>query len=317
MGARARKDCSAKLSARRAVWAALACAVTLGCASSGARASLLLAGEQRVAPNRAISAFGDMLIPTDQQALLLEARNLGLAALAEGMRDDPEIRDILRDVMPVVDLAQLANDIDDRSDPAQLQPAAAAGAQPTAARDRSDVTRDPGVDDPAVELDEDGGLSLRQVLHSIASPSKRIGGGSGRSSDDGDDVDDDDDGSGSLTSRLLESRFLGAAMEHVIEVNSIDNSFSVFGVGRFELSLGDNHNFILTDMSNNVTVDVGQDAAPDPVQHQFHSAPSDKIDIVGLLVGYLLSPTGVFVSICGGTFLFLWSTVRMAARLMR
>jgi hypothetical protein len=258
-----------------------------------------------------------MLMPTDQQALLIEANNMGLAALAEGMRDDPEIRDILRDVMPVVDLAQLANEIDDRSDPAQLQ-SAASGAQPTASRDRSDAMRDPGVDDSAVELDEDGRLSLRQVLHSIASPSKRIGGASGRSSDDADDIDDDDDdGSGSLTSRLLQSRFLGAAMEHVIEVNSIDNSFSVFGVGRFELSLGDNHNFILTDMSNNVTVDVGGDAAPDPSQRPSHAAPSDKIDVVGLLLAYLLSPTGVFVSICGGTFLFLWSTVRMAARLMR
>jgi hypothetical protein len=302
------------------VWATLACAVVLCCVSSGAKSSLLLAGEQRAAPNgdrraTATGAFDDSLIPAAQQALLLEANNMGLAALAEGMRDDPEIREILRDVMPVVDLAQLMSDINNHGDPAQLQVTAASGTKPTAARGRNEAGRDPGFQDTAVELDENGRLSLRQVLSSVASPSTRTGRASGRSP--GDEDDSDDDGGGSLTSRLLQSRFLGATMEHVIEVNSVDNSFAVFGVGRFELSLGENHNLILTDLSNNVSLDLSPDPVPDSTQRLSRSSPDEKIDSFKLLLDYLLTPTGVFMSICGGTFLFLWSTVRMAARLLR
>ena len=262
-------------------------------------------------------AFGNPLMATVQKSLSHESRDMGLATLAEGMRDDPDIKQILRDVLSSIEPFDVTRDLDGRGDPMQAQLAAATDprAAPAAARERSGAARNPDIADAAVELDEDGRLSLRQVLHAIASPAKRIKARSRGSQDGNDDVDDDDGGGFDLTSRLLESRFLGEAMEHVIELNSIDNSFSIFGVGRFEPEVGADSSFVLTDLTSSFSLTLSPDGPPDDGSRPRPAGP--KIDLVAVVLGVLESPTGVLTSIFAGTLLMLWSTMRLAALLRR
>ena len=299
----------------------MAFTVALCLMSSDVKSSVILPGEQEAAAQQgggaaATDAFGDTLLTAAQQSLAIEANDMGLTALAEGVRDDPEIRKILRDVLPTVSASQLMHEFEDRDDSVKHQVAAGQDAKPTrpASGERGDAELNPGMTDAAVELDEDGRLSLRQVLHAVTSPVKRNRATSGESL--GHNDDDDGESGFDLTSPLLESRFLGDAMEQVIAIDSIDNSFSIFGAGHFELQMGGNQNFILTDLENNFSLALGPEAPFD--QSARPPGPqSAKIDVLGLVLGFLESPTGVLMSIFAGTFLFSWSAVRMAAFLRR
>ena len=320
-------DRGAAARAHRAWRMPLGIVIAMGCLPPGAGASILEAGDGRQAagwlqtgPAAAADAFGDIFTPAEREPVsspALAASERGLAAVAEALRGDAAIKEMLRDILPPVTPAQLARDLDERGDPVQFQVADAADTKsaPAAPRARRGPTRDGDTEDAATETDDNGALTLRQVLHAIATPAQTD---RARTHGTVDDQDGDDEEAGpslDLTSRLLDSRILGEAMEHIVEVDSVDNSFSIFGVGRFELQIGGaDHSFVVTDLGSNLSLDLSPTPSPDAGPREPRAA-AVKINLLALALSFLESPTGVMASIFSGTLLLLWGAVRLAARL--
>lgn len=315
MGACASGNRAAKVRAHRTAWAAMAFAAILCCVSFSAGSSVVAGGQAAVAQwatrVAAAGVLDDTVMIGERQGFAAGARDMALAALAEGMREDLEIKEILRGVLPAIDLPQIARDAEVGDDPVQPQVAAALNSKPPLP-ERSDVMPDPSRTDSGVELDEDGEISLRQVLHAIASPAQKARAGNLRSNDDDDDGTDID-----LTSWLLQSQFLGDAMEHIIEIDSFDNSFSIFGVGRFEFQAGgDGEGFAITDLNSGLSLDLGTDSPPE--EGLRHRQPvAGRVNLVALVLSFLDTQTGVMTSIFAGTLLLLWGTIRVTGRLRR
>ena len=233
---------------------------------------------------------------------------------------------MLRDIPPPVTPTQPGRDLDERGDPVQFQVAGDAAdrkSAPAPSRARRRLPpRNAETEDGAVEIDDGGALSLRQVLHAIATSAQtdRARTRGARDDQDGDDTDDNDDEARpgfDLTSRLLDSRILGEAMEHIIEVDSVDNSFSIFGVGRFELQVGGaDHSFVRTDPASTLSLDLSPSPPPDAAPRPRHGA-NVKINLLAIVLGFLATATGTLVSVFAGTLLLLWSAMRLAVRLRR
>jgi hypothetical protein len=322
-------DCGAVVRVRRAARVPLGIAIAMCCVPPDASASILEVndGVQPVGRHQneraaAAGEFDGIFVSAERapaQSADVAASELGLAAIAEAMRADAAIKEILRDILPPVTSALLARDVDERGEQSQFQIEGAAEPKSAAAasRARRSSARNTEIEDAAIETDGSGAPSLRQVLHAIAVPAPT---GRAQTSEVLGDQDGDDDDARpgfDLTSRLLESRVLGEAMEHIIEVDSVDNSFSIFGAGRFEFQIGGaDHGFVLTDLTSNFSIDLSPTSSPDAMPRQPRAAVP-KIDVLAIMLGFLESATGTITSIFAGTLLLLWSTMRIAARLRR
>jgi hypothetical protein len=237
-----------------------------------------------------------------------------LAAIADAIQDSEAIRRVLGGLILPGEPAAGRGDVaaatvTDRTDDA-AQPGGDGRTGSAAPRRSLTLTIDIG--DEAV-----GGLTLGQVLHSVIA---RSGGSAGPTAakapgDSAEDAADDEGGSDEpgfdLRQRLLNSHLLGLALESVIQVNPNDNSFSIFGLGRFEMATKPGDNVLTTPQSLN-NAGTSSPGGPDPLEHmQRHGG--DKVSVVGLVLDYLEGPTGLLTIIAAGALFLMWGTVRVAA----
>jgi hypothetical protein len=260
-------------------------------------------GADRRAETGAAAGLGEFVL--DTTAPETEAGNLGIAAVTDAIRDNADIGDILREAFPPKRLLPEAREIEAH------KPTLLASADPAAVGSASIGERDaPGAiahtDDATVDLN-DGRLSLRQVLRSVASPQ--------RTRKDGDDLAlDGDGGSFDVSQRLLDSRLAAEALAHIVSVSSIDGSLSVFGVGSFEVQIAPSgHGFVVTDLVSNASFSLDAGYA-DPAA-AVRRPPPTKIDVVGVVLNFLESTTGFLVMSGGAMIMLLWSMSRFLARL--
>jgi hypothetical protein len=172
-----------------------------------------------------------------------------------------------------------------------------------------------------------GGLTLGQVLHSIAARPHQSTATAGSLAQQGaEDLDDgaiEDEGDGGdaasigLRERLLKSRLLGLALESIIQVSPFDTNFSIFGLGRFEVELTPGgQGGKATEASSNISITLspgGQSGDyPDRARRN-----SETINIIGLLQGFLESAEGFLTMIGAAALLLIWGMLRLATSMRR
>jgi hypothetical protein len=298
---------------RRASIALAALLIAL-CPGGGANATIMRGGAAtgiaapaadaaKLQPDHAVNF--DMARMPEQEA---DPPGLGLHALSEALREDARIAAILRGIMP--DGAALMPGQRDANLP---QPGASAAY--TQSRPEPEPTAEISSDvaNSALEVDDQGRVSLRQALQAIRGPDLGAAQGATRARGNSDDPDDDIDITVDLRREILDNRFLGEALAQVIGVNSLDGTFSIFGIGHFTL---DSHGQSMTDLTDSSTFGL---SSPDLVDRslQRHHDDTAKIDVLSLLLAFFESPAGELVAAFLATALLAWSTTRIAARLRR
>ena len=195
-------------------------------------------------------------------------------------------------------------------------------AAPRAAQQHQDPT---AMDD--VTLIQDEGPTLRTVARSLVSierpdahqPSRNVTQSVVTAANDVSGQ------SFSLSERLLDSRMLGDVLQAVVRPTatySLDNSFSIFGQGRFELALdfssGGSANVNLSESASGASVSMSLDNPPSMGDGESAPAHADpKIDIVAQILDFLASSTGMFISIMTAALLIVGVMVRLALTMRR
>jgi len=274
-----------------------------------------------------------------EAALLLDPSEESREAITQSLQESDLVRDMLGSTLAISGpgqtlASQTAGDtglaVDDPGSadagpgpalPAPIRPAAATGAPvpPPAPRE----LRPPEEQDD-VALVQDDGLTLRTVARSIVTvrhpdphqPAQTVTQSVATAAND---VNNENFG---LSERLLDSRMLGDMLQTVVRPYATyepDNSFSIFGQGRFEMELDLSSglgNINLTEASTGASVSMPLDEPPsygdDPQPKQV-----EHIDLLDIVLNFLSSATGVFMMILAGCVAILFAMLRFALGLRR
>lgn len=251
--------------------------------------------------------LADAAVPGDDAAELV---------LEDAVQENAAIKDMLRTLLPAfIPLAPERG----FQEPGDLLKSADRGAAP-AADEAPGAERRKTAGARGFELDadaaDDGGLTAGTVLRALASKRRGKDGDNGTALD-AEELDAGDDAGPSLSGLILDSRFLGAMLESAITYDSADDTFSVFGLGRFELGLDpDDTTLTITETTSNVslTLDIS-DRSNGGGRPDAPGGPKiTEKDIIDRILGYAESPTGILVEILAATVLLLWTTIRVATR---
>ncbi|HUZ73946.1 MAG TPA: hypothetical protein VMU87_13260 [Stellaceae bacterium] len=128
----------------------------------------------------------------------------------------------------------------------------------------------------------------------------------------------------SLGEQLLDSRVLGDALRTVVRPNAaygLDNSFSIFGQGRFELQLDLSAglgSINLTETSTGAALSIPlEDRVTDGEKPRPNTNPPEKFNLVETVLNFVTSATGVFAIVLGGCLFVLLAMFRVALTLRR
>jgi len=260
------------------------------------------------------------------------------AGLADAIADSEAIREILRGVIlpgsPLAGLGEVET-ATRSSSPASLDVAAAAPDQyamasragqrtdrmATVSFDRNDTV----VFDDAAEIG--GSPTMGQVLRSAIVRSRKNSSAVELAIAQGaDDVDDDAldaDTSGDaqmldLRQRVLKSRLMGLALESILQVDPFDSSFSIFGLGQFEVEIDPtDHSSTVTVLSNAGSIPIGLGGPPGDTADHPQGGSVAKITLRGLVQMYLDSPLGLLTMIGAGALFFMWALLRITISMRR
>jgi len=283
---------------------------------------------------------------TLRAAMLNDPSQEGLRAVARSLRESDELRNVLgttiglrdtglagnaRDTeRPVLDIADADAAVDPRS----------AGREPAlqAARETQEAGADPEIGDERnpqrrrrqpeagqvldPNLIEDEGPTLRTVLRSfirVRRPETRRHSRTVSEALSDGEADVEDTGL-NLGERLLDSRMLGEALRSVVTPTAfydVDNSFAVFGEGRFALELdlsSDLGSVTLSERASGASLSV-------PIDREGPSKATQErrqeVEIIQTLYEFLRSATGVSLMIISGVMLVMFALLRFAVSLRR
>ncbi len=263
-----------------------------------------------------------------EAALVLDPAEEGREAVTQTLQESDAVRRILGSTLAIgvpgaTSQPQTAPDSDNDgglavndpgfADGASVLPATTRSSAPGAAPRRAAQQRPDPMAMHDVTLVQDDGPTLRTVAKSIVSvrrPDQRQQPQTVTQSV-ASATDDVSSANFSLSEQLLDSRMLGDALQTVVRPTAaygLDNSFSIFGQGRFELQLDlsatmGSINF--TEASTGASLSVPLE---DRVtgSEKVRTDPPVKLNVVEVVVNFLTSTTGIFMSfIAGGLFLLL------------
>lgn len=275
-----------------------------------------------------------------EAALLLDPSEEGREAVAQTLQESALVRRILGSTLAIIQPGptlqpRSATDgeselaVDDPGSagasstlPAPARPTAAGGA---AAPPRATRQRPPPDTIEDVSLVQDDGPTLRTVARSLISvrrPEPRQQKKQTVVQSVATAADDLTTESFSLTERLLDSRMLGDVLQTVFRPYATygpDNSFSILGQGRFELELDFSSglgNINVAEATTGASLSVTLET---PLAHDEEVRPKlqESIDIIGIVLNFLSSATGMFMMILAGCLFLLFAMFRFALGLRR
>ena len=165
-------------------------------------------------------------------------------------------------------------------------------------------------------VDDGEGPTLREALRTVArkSPGKKQDGTATQSAAGDQDTDDDS----MLAERVLDSRWLGDALLTVFGQNGtydFNPTFSIFGIGQFELDIGPNHDLTISELTSGASVTVSSPGSDLPeIDRGPRPAP---LRIYTLFTTFLSSPLGMLSMTMAAVLLILWALVRAGTALRR
>jgi hypothetical protein len=279
-------------------------------------------------PDTASADVGEILKrPDDSVNPKATLRDAGETSLADAIQENAAVRRILRGVVLRTEPLDVVRELERRILAIEVDPGESAVSDPNArrpaTRERRAATsapaRDPG-NERVITIDNDVDVaSVRQVLRAIVAGARAQPVQADEPPADGDDAPaEGDDLAGGpkfdLADRLLDSRFLGALIDDIVQVNPYDSTFSLFGMGQFEIVTGPaGRGVTVTERSSDLSFTVGAQAYPEPVRAPRRNGP--RLQLLALILDFLQSTTGILVTIGTAISLLMLGSYRVAIRL--